>query len=95
MKTGLALTNNEYKRYPRLDTGLMVERFIQENSGEYTIYQLWRHLPKQMMYQTYKIILSYLLSIHRIAVDSGNIVGYIWNPQLGQKYKTKHNLKWD
>lgn len=86
---------SEVTRYPRLDTVLMVEQFIQDHSGEYTIYQLWKNLPRKMMYQTYKLILSYLLSINKIAVDSDNVVGYIWNEQLGKRYKFKTGLRWD
>ncbi len=73
----------------------MVEKFIQDHSGEHTIYQLWKNLPRKMMYQTYKVILSYLLSINKIAVDSDNVVGYIWNEQLGKRYKLKTSLRWD
>jgi len=77
-------------RYPRLDTVMMVERFIKEKSGEYKVYQLWKNLPKKVMYQTYKIILAYLLDINKIAVDSEGKIGYIWAPD----YKRIKNLKW-
>ncbi len=82
-------------RSPTLQTVLMVEQFINDNSGEYTIYDLWKHLPKKMMYQTYKTVLAYLVSINKVAVDSDNVVGYIWNEELGQKYKQNTNLRWD
>ncbi len=45
-------------RYPRLDTVIMVEKFIEDYSGEFKVYQLWKNLPKKVMYQTYKIILN-------------------------------------
>ena len=77
-------------RSPRLDTVLIVEKFIEENSGKFKIYQLWKQLPKKMMYQTYKIIISYLLHINKIAIDSEEKIGYIWNPN----YKRKEELKW-
>ena len=79
-----------YTRYPRLDTVLMVERFIDKHSGEYKVYQLWKNLPKKVMYQTYKIILSYLMDINKIAVDSEGKIGYIWSPN----YKRNPKLKW-
>jgi len=82
--------NTPVLRYPRLDTVLMVEKFIEENSGTFKIYQLWKNLPKKMMYQTYKLIISYLLSINKIAIDSEDKIGYIWNPD----YKRKKELKW-
>ena len=86
---------NNFARYPRLDTVLMVEKFINENSGKFKVYQLWNSLPKGIMYQTYKIILSYLLEINKIAIDSDGKIGYIWNPKAGQKYKKRKNLKWE
>ena len=81
---------NECLRYPRLDTVFMVEKFIEENSGEFKVYQLWKRLPKKVMYQTYKLILSYLLSINKISVDSEGKIGYIWDPT----YKRNSKLKW-
>ena len=68
----------------------MVEGFIKEHSGEYKVYQLWKRLPRQVMYQTYKIILSYLLDINKIAADSEGKIGYIWSPG----YKRDPRLKW-
>ncbi len=82
--------NPKVLRYPRLDTVLSVENFIKENSGEYKIYQLWKNLPKKIMYQTYQLIISYLLSINKIAIDQEQKIAYIWDPS----YKRKPNLKW-
>lgn len=85
---------NEFARYPRLDTVLMVEKFIEENSGKFKVYQLWANLPKKVMYQTYKIIIAYLLDINKIAVDSEGKIGYIWSPEAGQLFKG-NGVKWD
>lgn len=82
-------------RYPRLDTVLMVEEFIKEHSGKFKVYQLWKNLPKKIMYQTYKVIIVYLLDINKIAIDSENRVGYIWSPKLGKKYAGRPDLKWE
>ncbi len=81
-------------RYPRLDTVLMVESFIKEHSGEFKIYQLWKNLPKKVMYQTYKLIVTYLIDINRVAVDSENKIGYIWSPEAGKRYK-KYGIRWE
>jgi len=89
------LTENSFARVPRLDTVLMVEEFIKENSVKYSVYQLWKNLPKKIMYPTYKIIIAYLLEINKIAVDSENKIGYIWNQKLGLKYKEREDLNWD
>ena len=62
---------------PRLDTILMVENVIREWSGHYKRRALWEHLPKKMMYQTYKGIIEYLLASNKIAIDSEGYVGWI------------------
>ena len=77
-------------RYPRLDTVMMIEKFIKENSGEYKVYQLWKNLPKKVMYQTYQVIIAYLMDINRVAIDSEGKIGYIWSPN----YKRNPKLKW-
>ncbi len=94
MLTQLKIRKNA-ARYPRLDTVLMVEKFIEEYSGEFKLYQLWKNLPKKIMYQTYKIIILYLININKIAIDSQGVVGYIWNPELGKKYENKPELTWE
>lgn len=78
--------------YPRLDTVLRVEKFIQKTSGTYTKTQLWRRLPKKTMYQTFSIILNYLSDSNKIAIDSEGKIGWIWNPELVKKYLSKKGL---
>ncbi len=86
--------SNSIYRFPRLDTVLMVEKFIKEHSAEFKVYQLWKKLPKKMMYQTYKIILAYLLEVNRIAVDNEEKIVYIWSPVLGKEYAKRKDLEW-
>lgn len=71
---------------PKLDTIRMVERFIEEHSGEYKKRALWEHLPKKMMYQTYCVIIDYLVESGKIAIDREGTIGWIWNPELVRKY---------
>ena len=47
-------------RSPRLDTLIMVERFIKEHSGEYKKTELFNRLPKKMIWGTFNVILQYL-----------------------------------
>jgi len=56
---------------PRLETIVMVESFIAENSGQFTRFQVWQRLPRKMMYQTFQVILAYLESSRKIAVGTG------------------------
>jgi len=80
--------------YPRLDSVLMVEKLIYETSGEFTKKQLWSRLPKKMMYQTFSVIIDYLLYSNRIVADRDGKLVWIWNPILVKKYLKKQNLEW-
>ncbi|MCX6665138.1 MAG: hypothetical protein NT038_03620 [Euryarchaeota archaeon] len=78
--------------YPQLDTVLMVEEFVQKNSGEYKKRKLWEHLPRKMMYQTFCVVFDYLLESNKIAVDGGGKVGWIWDPAGVRKYLKRKDL---
>jgi hypothetical protein len=81
-------------RYPRLDTVLMVEDFIRENDGEYRKKQLWTALPKQMMYQTFSIIIDYLLLSNKISVDAEGKIGWIFYPEEAEERMKNAHLFW-
>jgi len=84
---------NPFVRSPTLDTVLMVEKTIEEFSGEYNRTLLGRHLPKRVMWQTYLVVLEYLESINKIAVDKDGKIAYIWNPALAKKLKMRKEIK--
>jgi hypothetical protein len=91
------MINNMIKknvRYPRLDTVLKVEDFIKENDGEYRKKQLWEALPKQMMYQTFSIIIDYLLLSNKISVDAEGKIGWIFYPEEAEKRMKNAHLFW-
>jgi len=77
---------------PRLDTVLMVEDFIEQNSGEYNQIDLFRNLPKKMMWRTFKIILAYLISLNKIVINKDGTITWIWNPKLVEKYLKRKDL---
>jgi hypothetical protein len=68
-------------RYPRLDTVLMVEEFIKKHGGEFNRRRIWLNLPRKVMYQTYRVIISYLLDSGKIIMDRDGKVCWIWNPE--------------
>ncbi len=80
--------------YPQLDTILMVEDFIRENSGEFKKKSLWENLPRKMIYQTFCVIFDYLLESGKIAKDREGWIVWIWNPELVRKYLNKPHLRW-
>lgn len=83
---------NPFVRSPTLDTVLMVERIIEENSGEYNRTELWKKLPRQVMWQTFLVILDYLESINKIAFDKDGKIAYIWNPKLAQMLRRRKKV---
>ena len=80
--------------YPRLDTVLMVEKLVYDTSGTYTKKQLWERLPKKVMYQTFSVIIDYLLYSRRIAVDREGKIAWTWDPEGVKKYLKKKHLIW-
>lgn len=80
--------------YPRLDSVLMVERLIYDTSGTYKKKALWEKLPKKMMYQTFSVIIDYLLYSGKIAVDAEGKIGWIWDPEGVEKALKKPHLFW-
>lgn len=68
-------------RYPRLDTVLMVKKSIKDFDGEFKKRALWENLPKKMMYQTYCVIIDYLLYSRKISIDSEGKIGWIFHPE--------------
>jgi len=85
---------NSVARSPTLQTVLMVEKFIDEQTGEYTKTQLFNNLPKKVMWQTFQVIMEYLESILKVAYDNEGHVVYIWNPKFVAKYNNRDDLAW-
>ncbi len=79
-------------RFPRLDTVLMVEEFIKKHNGEFKKRKLWESLPKKMMYQTFCVIIDYLLYSGKISVDKEDKIGWVYNPELARKYYNRKDL---
>ena len=84
---------NKFSRSPTLDTVLLVEETINKYSGEYNRTQLWKYLPKKVMWQTYLVILDYLEGINKIAFDKNQKIAYIWNPKLAKKLRKRNVIK--
>ena len=87
------IETNDIARSPTLQTVLMVERFIEEHSGEYKKTDLFKNLPKKVMWQTFQVIMEYLESVYKIVYDKEGYVVYIWNPQFFEKIKNRPAIK--
>ena len=86
-------SKNPFIRSPTLGTVLMIEKTIEKYSGEFNRTQLWKNLPKKVMWQTFLIVLDYLENINKIAFDRNGTVGYIWNPKLAKLLAKRPEIK--
>ncbi|MFA7707896.1 MAG: hypothetical protein WCX73_03020 [Candidatus Pacearchaeota archaeon] len=66
---------------PTLSSVLMVEETIQKHSQECGKYQLWKKLPNSMMYQSYLVVLDYLIASGKIMIDNEGCVIWTYNPE--------------
>jgi hypothetical protein len=80
-------------RYPNLQTVLMVEKFIKDNSMFYTKREIFNKLPKKMLWGTFKIIIDYLEETLKITLEEDGIVTYIWNPELLERIKEMPEIR--
>ena len=85
--------NNSNARSPTLQTVMMVEKFIDKNSGEYKKTELFNKLPKKVMWQTFQVIMEYLESTLKIAYDNQGYVVYIWNLEFYERIKNSPEVK--
>ncbi|MFH1290010.1 MAG: hypothetical protein ABIH92_01235 [Nanoarchaeota archaeon] len=94
MKTSQNLPEKklEILRYPRLDTVLMVEEFIKKHDGEFKKRALWENLPKKMMYQTFCVIIDYLIYSRKISIDAEGKIGWIYHPDQAAYYHKRKDL---
>lgn len=86
-------SKNPFIRSPTLDTVLMIEKTIEKYSGEFNRTQLWKKLPKKVMWQTYLIVLDYLQNINKIAFDRKGVIGHIWSPETAKIFSKCPRIK--
>ena len=64
--------------YPRLDTVLMIEDAI-KNARDYPKRtELWKRLPKKVMYQTYKIVIDYLIESRKVMLTKDDKLVWVF-----------------
>lgn len=85
---------NPSARYPRLDTVMFLEDFIKKYDGEFRKKQLWQALPKKMMYQTFSLILDYLIVSGKVSVDAEGKIGWMYYPEDVEKRLKQTHLFW-
>ena len=83
------ISQNAFARSPTLETVLMVEQTIEKNSGEYNRTELWKNLPRKVMWQTFLVIMDYLEYSNKIIIDKDEKIVWIWNPNLIRELEAK------
>lgn len=84
---------NIFARSPTLGTVIMIEKTIEQYSGEFDRTQLWKKLPKKVMWQTYLVVLDYLQSINKVAISNSGILVYIWSPEIAKKFAKRKRIE--
>lgn len=74
---------------PTLKSVIMVEKTIQKYSQECGKYQIWKKLPKKMMYQTFIVILNYLQEAGKILIDKDDCIIWTYDPEGIKKLLAK------
>ncbi len=79
---------------PTLDTIKMVEQTLSKMSEYSSKNKLWRELPRQVQYPTFKAVLDYLEESNKIMYDKDGTIIWIFmdNPKLKRLYKTSKSL---
>ena len=80
---------------PNLDTILMVEELISKKCEFASRHQLWRALPRQVQYPTFRKILEYLEESNKIMIDKKGTVTWIFtdNPKLERLHRISKRLR--
>lgn len=70
----------------------IVERFIEDHSGEYTGNSIFPNFSKLMTATEFANIIDELHQSGKIAIDKDGKIGWIWNPKLAKKYRNRTDL---
>ena len=93
-KVALSKMNKTGASNPTLDTIKMVEQAISKTQRYSSKNSLWRSLPRQVQYPTFRTILDYLEESNKIMYDKDGTIIWIFadNPKLKKLLKTSRSL---
>lgn len=89
MQEQLQIFKSEVLRFPRLDTVLMIEKAVEDSKGDFSVREIWKILPKQVMWQTFMATLDYLEYSGKIIVGEDKHPIWVWAPKEVAKLKNK------
>lgn len=78
---------------PTLDTIKMIETAIKKSKKYQTRNQLWRSLPKQVQYPTFKAVLNYLEESNKIMFDKDGSIIWIFADNPKRKKLLREGIK--
>lgn len=77
---------------PTLDTVIMVEETI-KRIGACSITELYKALPRTVIYPTLRLIIEYFYAKGFIMSDRERKIVWVYNPKLIRKYRSRPDLK--
>lgn len=88
-QTILKFKPRQIDRSPRLDTILMIEAALYKYKSEKTLTEIWRLLPKKVMWTTFTTVVRYLEYSGKIIIEKDKTITWIWNPKLIERLKNQ------
>ena len=85
----MAFKPRKVDRSPRLDTILMVEKVVYRYRSDKTVTQIWKLLPKKVLWTTFTTILDYLEYSGKILIETDKTITWIWDPGKVEELKKK------
>ncbi len=86
-KTVQKVNTKTSSRSPTLETILMVEKAAYKYRSDKTTTEIWKLLPRKVMWTTYTKIIRYLEYSGKIIVDRDKRIAWIWDPEGIEKAK--------
>jgi len=86
-----ATPRNKNAHSPTLDTVTMVEETLKK-LGACTMSELYKKLPRTVVYPTLRLIISYFHAKGFIMTDRENKIVWVYNPALVRKYLSRPEL---
>jgi ribosomal protein L24E len=86
-KTTVIFKPRQIDRSPRLETILMIESLLYTYKSDKTVTQIWKLLPKKVMWTTFTTVLRYLEHSGKIYVEKDKTITWLWDPNGVEKFK--------
>lgn len=87
VKTMVKFTRRKIDRSPRLDTILMIETSLYKYRSDKTTTQIWKILPKKVMWTTFTTTLKYLEYSGKVYIEKDKTITWFWNPKMIERTK--------